>query len=268
MSKFNDLVKNRPKWQIITAAVGAVFVALLVIGAVFGDKKEPESTASESAITATSSAAPTSSTPATTTTPESTTAETEGPTMPAVVGKNLKETQGQLEAAGLTIETVDATGKGRSVFQPNNWKVTGQSIREGDPINKGDTVTLEVLKDGEKPGAAEPKVPKSEPEAPKPKFDDETYAASVRQSILDGAGLTSFTEACGQGIDWICYIADVSASTDSIVIVTVQISEKDKAFGARVARSVYNFAGGDHPNLEWVQVNNASGNVIANDRFR
>lgn len=227
MSKSNDLVKNRPKWQIITAAVVAVFVALLVIGAVFGDKNEPESAASESAITATSSAAPTSSTTATTTTPESTTVEAEGPTMPAVVGKNLKETEGQLEAAGLTIETVDATGKGRSVFQPNNWKITGQSIREGDPINKGDTVTLEVLKDGETPGAAaEPKAPKPEPEAPKPKFDDETYATSVRQSILDGAGLTSFTEACGQGIDWICYIADVSASTDSIVIVTVQISTK------------------------------------------
>ena len=97
--------------------------------------------------------------------------------------------------------------------------------------------------------------------------DDAAYAASIKQSILDGAALGSTTDACSEGIEWICVIADIRASTKAVAIVTVQITEDDKQFGEKVARSVYNFASASHPELRSVQVNNAQGKVLANETF-
>jgi hypothetical protein len=97
--------------------------------------------------------------------------------------------------------------------------------------------------------------------------DGDAYAASIEQAILDGAALESTTDACVEGIEWICVISDIKTSTKAVAIVTVQITADDKAFGEKVARSVYNFASSTHPELRSVQVNNAEGKVLANDTF-
>ncbi|BCN51916.1 hypothetical protein RE9425_03060 [Prescottella equi] len=52
-----------------------------------------------------------------------------------------------------------------------------------------------------------------------------------------------------------------------MVKVTLQTTAKDKDFGEKVARGVYNFANSKFPDIEWVQVNNANGDVLANTRF-
>jgi hypothetical protein len=93
------------------------------------------------------------------------------------------------------------------------------------------------------------------------------YAASIEQAILDGAALTSMSDACAEGIEWICLITDIKTSTKAVAIVTVQITENDKQFGEEVARGVYNFARSTHPELRSVQVNNAEGKVLANKTF-
>lgn len=89
----------------------------------------------------------------------------------------------------------------------------------------------------------------------------------VKDAILEGAGLSSFSAACTQGITWICAISDVDASSSSVVKVTIQTTANDKDFGEKVARGVFNFTNSKFPDIEWVQVNNANGNVLANTRF-
>ncbi|MGG7104756.1 hypothetical protein [Rhodococcus sp. 24CO] len=93
------------------------------------------------------------------------------------------------------------------------------------------------------------------------------YAASIKTSILNGAGLDTTTQACEQGIDWICYISEITSSTESAATVTVQIVESDKEFGSTVARGVYTLAGATHPQLERIQVNNATDDTIADENF-
>lgn len=97
--------------------------------------------------------------------------------------------------------------------------------------------------------------------------EDAAYAASIKQSILDAAGLASTSQACAEGIAWICVIADVKTSTPSVAIVTVQVTADDKQFGEEIARNVYNFALASHPALRSVQVNNAEGKVLASKTF-
>jgi hypothetical protein len=75
------------------------------------------------------------------------------------------------------------------------------------------------------------------------------------------------SDACAEGIEWICLITDIKTSTKAVAIVTVQITENDKQFGEEVARGVYNFARSTHPELRSVQVNNAEGKVLANKTF-
>ncbi len=105
------------------------------------------------------------------------------------------------------------------------------------------------------------------PQTGKSATDDAAYAASIKQSILNGAAVESTSQACAEGIEWICLIADVKTSTNAVAIVTVQVTENDKQLGEKVARSVYNFAKADHPELRSVQVNNAEGKVLANETF-
>lgn len=95
----------------------------------------------------------------------------------------------------------------------------------------------------------------------------EEYATSIETSILNGAGLDTITQACERGIDWICYISEITSTAKSVATVTVQIVESDKEFGSTVARGVYAFASAAHPQLERVQVNNATDDIIADESF-
>ena len=87
------------------------------------------------------------------------------------------------------------------------------------------------------------------------------------QAVLDGAAVESTNAACTEGIEWICVITDIKTSTNAVAIVTIQVTDEDKQFGEKVARSVYNFASPTHPELRSVQVNNAEGKVLANKTF-
>ncbi|OFV76944.1 hypothetical protein [Rhodococcus erythropolis] len=93
------------------------------------------------------------------------------------------------------------------------------------------------------------------------------YAASIETSLLQGAGLDTITQACERGIDWICYISEITSTATSVVTVTVQIVESDKEFGNAVARGVYDVASTAHPQLERVQVRNATDDIIADENF-
>ncbi|WP_415394219.1 hypothetical protein ACMTN4_00045 (plasmid) [Rhodococcus globerulus] len=97
--------------------------------------------------------------------------------------------------------------------------------------------------------------------------EPEEYAASIETSILNGAGLDTVTQACERGIDWICYISEITSPATSIATVSVQIVESDKEFGSTVARGVYDLASAAHPQLERVQVTNATDDIIADESF-
>lgn len=178
--------------------------------------------------------------------------------MPNVVGSQLAKAKKMLEDIGLKVETTDVTGNNRSVFDADNWTVRSQSVKAGETVSKGGAVRLGI--------------DKGDLDAPKASggsgADDTAYAASIKQSILDGAQVSSTTDACSRGIEWICFISDISTSTNGVAIVTVQVTEDDKKLGESVARGVYNFASPTHPELWSVQVNNAAGQVLANKTFK
>ena len=55
----------------------------------------------------------------------------------------LTTAQDTLEARGLTVETVDATGQGRTVEDPTEWIVVAQDPISGE-VEAGSVVTLDV----------------------------------------------------------------------------------------------------------------------------
>jgi hypothetical protein len=44
--------------------------------------------------------------------------------------------------------------------------------------------------------------------------------------------------------------------------MTEQITEDDKEFGRHVGIAIFNFVGPQFPDLEWIEVRNASGSTI------
>lgn len=64
--------------------------------------------------------------------------------MPNVVGEKLDDATETLKDIGIDVETTDASGKGRSVWVASNWTVKSQSVKAGETVSKGDTVTLTV----------------------------------------------------------------------------------------------------------------------------
>lgn len=73
--------------------------------------------------------------------------------VPNVVGTSLSDARAILRDAGLKTETEDDTGQDRQVFIPGNWVSTRQSPEAGARIGDTRTVTLGVVKDGEKTAA-------------------------------------------------------------------------------------------------------------------
>jgi serine/threonine protein kinase len=66
--------------------------------------------------------------------------------MPDVTNYNLSDVEDLL--GGLTIDSIDVSGEGRSVFASSNWKVCDQSIQPGTRISD-ENLLLEVVKVGE-----------------------------------------------------------------------------------------------------------------------
>ena len=60
----------------------------------------------------------------------------------------LTTAQDTLEARGLTVETVDATGQGRTVEDPTEWIVVAQDPISGE-VEAGSVVTLDVRRTDE-----------------------------------------------------------------------------------------------------------------------
>lgn len=90
-------------------------------------------------------------------------------------------------------------------------------------------------------------------------------AAKIEADVLEALGVDSWQDACDSSPDgWACYVADMSAVSDSTLIVSLQITEKGKELGERAGVALLNLVGSDHPGLAWVQVNNAAGKVLAN----
>ncbi|MBT2266470.1 excalibur calcium-binding domain-containing protein [Rhodococcus erythropolis] len=97
-----------------------------------------------------------------------------------------------------------------------------------------------------------------------PKFDSADYEMRIEKALLAGAGIESFGAACPD-ITWLCTISDIKARNESIIVITQQVTEDDEELGKRTVIGVRNFVGKQFPELAFVQVNNASGDVLANE---
>lgn len=97
-------------------------------------------------------------------------------------------------------------------------------------------------------------------------FDAADYQSQIERALLAGAGLDSFTAACPD-ISWLCTISDIEARNASIIVITQQVTENDEELGKRTVIGVKNFIGEQFPELGWVQVNSATGAVLANERI-
>ncbi|MDV8066374.1 excalibur calcium-binding domain-containing protein [Rhodococcus sp. IEGM 1366] len=132
-------------------------------------------------------------------------------------------------------------------------------LREGDP---GYRLSWDRDNDGvacEVDAAAAPSTSSKTPE-----FDAVEYQAQIERALLAGAGLDSFTAACPD-ISWLCTISDIEARNSSIIVITQQVTEADEELGRKTVIGVKNFIGEQFPDLGWVQVNNATGTVLANE---
>jgi hypothetical protein len=103
------------------------------------------------------------------------------------------------------------------------------------------------------------------PPATEPPFDPARHAAAIEASLLESLGIDTFTDACPD-VEWACYIANIEAPNESIVIVTEQV-EDDPAFGEDAAQAICNFlvVGDEFAQLEDVVVDSASGLEIGDD---
>jgi len=158
-----------------------------------------------------------------------------------VVGMTLDAAQDVL--SDFDVVPIDASGDDRMVIVAGNWTVTGQA-------QDGMTVTLEVLKT-------------SELDAP----DDTTTDASASDlgAAVDAAlkaelGVDAYTEVSNS--DWIPYIASIETLGHSTVAVTMQVTGESEEWGETIAMRILNLTGGAVPELEWVQVNDATGNPL------
>lgn len=73
--------------------------------------------------------------------------------VPNVVGTSLSDARAALRDAGLEAATEDDTGQDRSVWNASNWTATRQSPEAGARIGDTRTVTVGVIRDGEKTAA-------------------------------------------------------------------------------------------------------------------
>jgi hypothetical protein len=165
---------------------------------------------------------------------------------------------------GATALLVAGCGSTKSAETSTGVTIGGTSITitKLNPSSERSAMTTSVAA----PTSSSPTQPATTASSSLPTGDD-AYAASIKQSILDGAAVESTSQACAEGIEWICVITDVKTSTKGVAIVTVQVTGDDKQYGEKVARYVYNFASASHPELRSVQVNNAEGKVLANETF-
>lgn len=77
--------------------------------------------------------------------------------MPEVTGERLSDAEEVLRSAGfMAVTSVDATGRGRTPLEKNNWVVERQDPAAGASVGPGATVTLGVRKPSD--GQAAPRV--------------------------------------------------------------------------------------------------------------
>lgn len=88
--------------------------------------------------------------------------------------------------------------------------------------------------------------------------------ADWETEIAKSLAFDSLQGACAGGISWTCFINGIEPLTDGTILVTLQITENDKEHGNEVARNIFNLTGLQHPELQFVQVNNATDDVLAN----
>ncbi|MEU8619642.1 PASTA domain-containing protein [Streptomyces sp. NPDC048623] len=155
-----------PKKRLSTGAIvglslGGVFVFLVVLGAVVGEKKPDDGKPSGKEVTAsqtttpTPTSAPATSAPATTTAPATRTPSAEPSTkkaetgkLPSFVGKGLQYAQDEAQSLGFySLRSHDSLGRSRNQVLDRNWKVCFQTPAPGthptDVVIDFGTVKLE-----------------------------------------------------------------------------------------------------------------------------
>lgn len=93
-------------------------------------------------------------------------------------------------------------------------------------------------------------------------IDPEAVEAALKETFMVEE---SWQETCASVPDgWSCYIADISAQSDDVLLVVLQISERDEELGDQAGRAIFGLVGEQFPEIRWVQVNNATNDVIGN----
>ncbi|MBM4569030.1 DUF732 domain-containing protein [Rhodococcus hoagii] len=86
--------------------------------------------------------------------------------VPNVIGASLSDARATLRDAGLEVATEDDTGQDRGVWNASNWTATRQSPEAEARIGDTRTVTVGIIKDGEKTAAQQAAEEASTPPAP------------------------------------------------------------------------------------------------------
>ncbi len=94
--------------------------------------------------------------------------------------------------------------------------------------------------------------------APDKKAQAADIAAKTDKALKSGLAVTSYQEACGK-VAWACPIASVEGHGSNVGFVDVHVQEALTAAEAnQAALNVFNFAGRDVPELQWVIVYDSS----------
>ncbi|WP_420879030.1 PASTA domain-containing protein [Rhodococcus sp. (in: high G+C Gram-positive bacteria)] len=110
--------------------------------------------------------------------------------VPNVVGTSLSDARAALRDAGLEAATEDDTGQNRSVWNASNWTATRQSPEAGARIGDTRTVTVGVIKDGEKT-AAQQAAEKTSTPPPTPATTTASTSSSAAPSTAPAAPSTA-----------------------------------------------------------------------------
>lgn len=175
---------------------------------------------------------------------------------PDLTGMPLDDAISELTAAGLEHTAIDII-EGRSIIVRSNWVVVEQTPPAGFPLLAGESVDLGVARPDEVDGANNGGSGGSDGDGV------ELTPDALASALAASWGRQTLIETCEDGSSF-CFISDISISAGSFAIITAQIAERDEAFGENLASNVFTMVGLQFPDLEWVQVNNATGDVLAN----
>ena len=207
---------------------------------------------------------------------------TPGSTEPATGEPPVKKKIGKGKIAGiagggccaliLILFIIGLIGAGLSGELGADPETPAATTATADPVEEPTTEpTTEAP--AEEPSATTEAEPSDEPTTAEPTTEapatteaapsGQEWADSIADYVLTANGAEQWSDLCGTG--WCSYVTNVHATAEGTLYVDLQI-EPGAPDNEQLARNTASFiilsAAGDHPELDWVVVNDGTGTII------